>query len=121
MLLKSLPVPVRVHALSTYFAVSICGSHCSNQIDILVFYTTGGLASIGLTTQAQMESFVIEEFEATNEAMVNSLIDLEMLVVRVQPVRQCFVTHEEVVQYQLACAAPSTMVPLVIPTAVLAT
>ena len=97
MLLKPLPVPVRVHALSTYFAVSISGSHCSNQIDILVLYTEGGLASIGLTTQAQMESFVIEEFESTNEAMMNSLIDLEVTVVRVQPVRQYFVTHHKVV------------------------
>ncbi|CAM9759794.1 unnamed protein product [Ascophyllum nodosum] len=57
----------------------------TTQIDILVLYTEGGLASIGLTTQAQMESFVIEEFESTNEAMMNSLIDLEVTVVRVQP------------------------------------
>ncbi|CAM9760210.1 unnamed protein product [Ascophyllum nodosum] len=57
----------------------------TTQIDILVLYTEGGLASIGVTTQAQMESFVVGEFESTNAAMVNSEIDLELSVVRVQP------------------------------------
>ena len=74
-----------------------CCSRYSNQIDILVLYTVGGLASIGVTTQAQMESFVVGEFESTNAAMVNSEIDLELSVVRVQPVRQHSVTHKEVV------------------------
>lgn len=55
----------------------------------MYMYTPDAMTSLGVVSNDQMETIIATSIMQTNEAMANSLIDLEMSVVRVEPVSCC--------------------------------
>lgn len=61
--------------------------HPSRQISVMFLYSDLGLERLGNVTPAQMESTLTQAIVWTNEAMVNSKIPLEFVLVYAGPVR----------------------------------
>lgn len=55
----------------------------------MMLYSEGGKGMLGNITDAQMQTTLATALSTSNEALVNSRIDMEFSLVHVGPVRAC--------------------------------